>query len=354
MSEFTQYTVKKLKDILRRRGQRVTGNKAELISRIQESDLFNMEDSVQPNDSASYVGSYISSTSSVRAWVAARRAALMAQLEGEQRRAELEIERVNLEARLRLNEVKTSLRAATAEEEALEAYETGTVWDQGTADNLGQLNPTVENGERPSEDEENRDLQTRSTAEQHVPKQPADADRIPGQEGMNRQYLLGANKSVQQHTSTPQQMGQPSNMLPSVIPLSATTPNFHPQQQSNQYRSTIAGPDHTRITQPFVTETLQQQMFDVLKSDVSRKENLCSRCHQNHTLFHCEEFKKLSPPQKLTFAKENGLCFNCLKPGKHSARDCTKVWYRRMSEETCQTATQFIQKPESRISKWRQ
>ena len=95
-----------------------------------------MEDSVQPNDSASNVGSYISSTSSARARVAAHRAALMAQLEGEQRRAELEIERVNLEARLHLNDVKTSLRAATAEEEALEAYETGTVWDQGTADTI--------------------------------------------------------------------------------------------------------------------------------------------------------------------------------------------------------------------------
>ena len=59
-------------------------------------------------------------------------------------------------------------------------------------------------------------------------------------------------------------MGRPSNVFPSVIPLSATTPSFHPQQQSNPYRSTIAGPDHTRITQPFVTETLQQQMFDVL------------------------------------------------------------------------------------------
>ena len=58
-----------------------------------------MEDSVQPNNSASYVGSYISSTSSAWARVAARRAALMAQLEGEQRRAELEIEMVNLEAR---------------------------------------------------------------------------------------------------------------------------------------------------------------------------------------------------------------------------------------------------------------
>ena len=166
-----------------------------------------MEDSVQPNDSASNVGSYISSTSSARARVAARRAALMAQLEGEQRWAEHELERVNLEARLRLNEVKTSLRAATAEEEALEAYETGTVWDQGTAHTLGQLNPIVENGERPSENEENRDLQTRSTVEQHVPQQPADADRILTQEGMNRQYLLGANKSVQQPTSTPQQMG---------------------------------------------------------------------------------------------------------------------------------------------------
>ena len=212
MSEFTQYTVKKLKDILRRRGQRVTGNKAELISRIQESDLFNMEDSVQPNDSASHVGSYISSTSSAWARVATRRAALMAQLKGEQGRAELEIERVNLEARLHLNEVKTSLRAATAEEKALEAYETGTVWDQGTADTLGQLNPTVENGERPSENEENRDLQTRFTAEQHIPQQPADADRIPAQEGVNRQYLLGANKSVQLPTSTPQQMGRPSNV----------------------------------------------------------------------------------------------------------------------------------------------
>ena len=44
--------------------------------------------------------------------------------------------------------------------------------------------------------------------------------------------------------------------------------------------------------------------------------------NQTNQQVRCEQKGKSVFHQKLTFAKENGLCFNCLKPGKHSARDC--------------------------------
>ena len=39
----------------------------------------------------------------------------------------------------------------------------------------------------------------------------------------------------------------------------------------------------------------------------------CLLCKQMHTLFGCNEFKKMTPDKRLQFAKDNQLCFNCLK-----------------------------------------
>ncbi|KAJ8034948.1 hypothetical protein HOLleu_21987 [Holothuria leucospilota] len=40
-----------------------------------------------------------------------------------------------------------------------------------------------------------------------------------------------------------------------------------------------------------------------------------------HSIFGCDEFKGLNPDQRLTFAKENRLCFNCLGAG-HRSSEC--------------------------------
>ena len=41
----------------------------------------------------------------------------------------------------------------------------------------------------------------------------------------------------------------------------------------------------------------------------------CLMCKNSHTLFGCDQFKKMAPDKRLQFAKDNRLCFNCLRPG---------------------------------------
>ena len=40
----------------------------------------------------------------------------------------------------------------------------------------------------------------------------------------------------------------------------------------------------------------------------------CPLCNESHRLFKCEAFLKMQPKQRLSQAKQLGLCFNCLQP----------------------------------------
>jgi hypothetical protein len=39
----------------------------------------------------------------------------------------------------------------------------------------------------------------------------------------------------------------------------------------------------------------------------------CSLCNKSHKLFKCGRFLKIQPKQRLNYAKQVGLCFNCLQ-----------------------------------------
>lgn len=47
----------------------------------------------------------------------------------------------------------------------------------------------------------------------------------------------------------------------------------------------------------------------------------CGCCGQNHQIYKCEEFLKMSPTERDKLRKEKRLCFNCLRP-KHVVKDC--------------------------------
>jgi len=40
----------------------------------------------------------------------------------------------------------------------------------------------------------------------------------------------------------------------------------------------------------------------------------CPWCNRSHRFFKCDKFLKLQPKQRLSHAKQLGLCFNCLQP----------------------------------------
>ena len=58
---------------------------------------------------------------------------------------------------------------------------------------------------------------------------------------------------------------------------------------------------------------------DTVKSYPKHRCVLCP--NQNHALYSCHRFKKMSFDQKITVVKKYGLCFNCLSRG-HSVSNC--------------------------------
>ena len=52
------------------------------------------------------------------------------------------------------------------------------------------------------------------------------------------------------------------------------------------------------------------------------KKESCLHCSNDHALYKCDGFKKMAPIKRLEFARDKHLCFNCLRPAKHSAQTC--------------------------------
>ncbi|XP_013395337.1 uncharacterized protein LOC106162568 [Lingula anatina] len=63
-----------------------------------------------------------------------------------------------------------------------------------------------------------------------------------------------------------------------------------------------------------ITATSLQPIGDTRKSIQSP----CIKCGSIHSLFGCTEFKAMKLPERLKFANDNKLCYNCLKPGHFS------------------------------------
>jgi len=47
----------------------------------------------------------------------------------------------------------------------------------------------------------------------------------------------------------------------------------------------------------------------------------CAMCGGDHSIFQCKKFKESSPEARCKFARDNRLCFNCLKAG-HMSKSC--------------------------------
>ena len=54
----------------------------------------------------------------------------------------------------------------------------------------------------------------------------------------------------------------------------------------------------------------------------TREQARCPLCDQRHPLYACSDFKKMTPPRRLEFAREKRLCYSCLRPARHSAKAC--------------------------------
>ena len=94
-----------------------------------------------------------------------------------------------------------------------------------------------------------------------------------------------------------------------------------------------------REYQPTVT---QRQQLQAVTEPSSRQQSSgnaerqqlksCLMCGECHTLFGCQRFKSLSVDERISFVKQNKLCFNCLLPN-HQSSSCSLT--RRCTVNGC-------------------
>lgn len=70
------------------------------------------------------------------------------------------------------------------------------------------------------------------------------------------------------------------------------------------------------------SETLNRKTFSSQTQANNKPRSFdCAHCGQNHMIFRCEQFRELSPAQRVSRADYLKLCHNCLKQN-HSSADC--------------------------------
>ena len=70
-----------------------------------------------------------------------------------------------------------------------------------------------------------------------------------------------------------------------------------------------------------VTPNTENKTTDKVQSS-ERRPAKCSVCAQDHPVYMCADFKKMPANERVKLASEKHLCYNCLKFGKHSAKEC--------------------------------
>ena len=70
-------------------------------------------------------------------------------------------------------------------------------------------------------------------------------------------------------------------------------------------------------------DTQKVRPVSVMTNVSAREQVSCPLCSAEHTLFNCEEFKKLSVRERFNFTRSKKLCDNCLRHG-HKAAQCLK------------------------------
>lgn len=70
-----------------------------------------------------------------------------------------------------------------------------------------------------------------------------------------------------------------------------------------------------------MTKLTPQTSKTNIKSFVTKLENTCTYCTQNHYICHCKDFALLNVSERQDFIKKNNICFNCLVKG-HSVFNC--------------------------------
>ena len=77
-------------------------------------------------------------------------------------------------------------------------------------------------------------------------------------------------------------------------------------QLTHSSNAAANAPAHNRVSRPY-----------------ARPEAPCVMCGVCHRLWHCEQFRKLSPPERLNIVQTNNLCHNCLL-SSHDVSQCGK------------------------------
>ena len=112
----------------------------------------------------------------------------------------------------------------------------------------------------------------------------------------------------------------------------ATDPVFSPnalkrERNKESNRDTIAPTYRGRNARrsPSANSFLTSTKPEANQDKSRRPQERCPSCKGNQSLEDCKDYKKRSLQGRITFVRENGLCFGCLKGG-HLSRACTTRW----------------------------
>ncbi|XP_039869513.1 uncharacterized protein LOC120722563 [Simochromis diagramma] len=90
---------------------------------------------------------------------------------------------------------------------------------------------------------------------------------------------------------------------------------------------------HTRFKESYFATSVmasEKENNKVKEKERTAQMRSCLFCKGEHTLENCQELERKTQKDKITFLKENGVCFGCLCKG-HISRDCKK----RLRCKTC-------------------
>lgn len=114
---------------------------------------------------------------------------------------------------------------------------------------------------------------------------------------------------------TPQELGRECDLF-----LASKTGS---RAEHSSFSRSIVHNDRRKFGKVNFEDRSNKNNSRVFLSNVNSK---CIMCHNSHSIFKCEDFKKLPVSDRVGFVKDNNLCFKCLSPNcsakKCSARNC--------------------------------
>ncbi|XP_072171694.1 uncharacterized protein [Diadema setosum] len=307
-----------------------------VINSVESADGGVLHHDINPEDSVSQCGRSSTSSTSSRLKAMAKRAALEVEAVALAQRQEYELEELRLKQRKAQLALRIELQVAQAQEQ---------VYQQDDAAQEGPpMEPPVVHASTPSRPAAAVNAVERPCEDETLPYPPSERDAVfleLLQQGQQQQQRLLESVSLPQidlerYDGNPLKFHEfwrgfencvDQTTVSDAVKLDRLLRYCAGDEVAKEENDPVFG----RLLERDVSKTPSMKkrasskahrgVFTASTDDGDVKTRPCVKCKGNHTLFRCEQFKQLEPDERLKLAKDEKLCFNCLKKG-HGANGC--------------------------------